>query len=79
MPTKFTSIEARLNGALDYMWAVTGKIDPEKFAVGVSHAGWEELGGNPKTPRIEFTRSGKTFEVLRISGLTDDAVAFIWL
>ncbi len=79
MPGKHTAIEARINGALDYIWAVTGKIDPEKFAVGVSNSGWEELGGNPKTPKIEFTRSGKTFEVLRIAGLTDAAVAFIWL
>lgn len=72
------SIESKIRDALNYIWATTGKIDLEKFVIGVGFVGWGELGAEDDTMELTFTSFGKEFQVHPISGLDDREVALIW-
>ncbi len=75
-PTQST--ENKLKDVLDYIWATTGKIGPDKFTLAVDWSGWTELGGTAKIMSLTFSRAGQVFDVIPIPGLPAGSVALIW-
>lgn len=45
MMTKPKTAEWGVLRMLNYLWATTGKVDPDRFAVGVDSESWWELAG----------------------------------
>ncbi len=72
------STENKLNNVLDYIWATTGKIGPDKFTLAVDWQGWLELGGTAKMLSLTFSRAKKVFTVIPLPGLPAGSVALIW-
>ncbi len=36
-------VEDTIRSALNYLWAESGKVDPERFAIGVDKVSWDAL------------------------------------
>lgn len=72
------TIESQILAVLNYVWATTGNIAPDKFKIGVTWDGWVELGGTPKTASLEVQLADKKFDVVPVPGLPKGSVALIW-
>ncbi len=70
--------ENKLKDVLDYIWATTGKIGPDKFTLAVDWSGWLELGGTTKMLSLTFSCAKKVFTVIPLPGLPPGSVALIW-
>ena len=75
-PTQST--ESQIRDVLNYIWATTGKIGPDKFTIGVDWKGWKELGGTTDIVSLTFHLSGTTYNVVPVPGLPPESVALIW-
>lgn len=76
--TATQSTESKIQDALNYIWATTGKISPERFKIGVGWNGWKDLGGTSKMLSLTFHLSGQTYDVVPVPGLPEGSVALIW-
>lgn len=73
------STRSQIQDVLNYIWATTGKITPDKFKIGVGWDDWTELGGNPKKPSLRLLDiKDQTFEVIPVPGLPKGKIALIW-
>lgn len=75
-PTK--SIKSTIQDVLNYIWATTGNITPDKFKIGVDWDEWTDLGGSPKMASVKFQVREQTFMVIPLPGLPKGSVALIW-
>lgn len=72
------SIEDTIKDVLNYVWATTGKITPDKFMIGVGWEGWLELGGTAKIHSLTCHMAGTNYDVVPVPGLPKGKVALIW-
>lgn len=72
------STENQILAVLNYVWATTGNITPDKFRIGVTWDGWVELGGAKNTASLEVRLADKKFDVVPVPGLPAGSVALIW-
>jgi hypothetical protein len=71
-------MEKKIHEVLNYVWAMSGKIDPEKFLIGVSKKGWKTLGASEDTTEMTINSYGRVFKVFWIEDLPEDSVALVW-
>lgn len=76
--TPVESVEHKIRSVINYLWAMGGKIDPERFAIGVDFVGWEELGADAKTAEMTFDTGKQVFFVIPLQGLPEGTVALVW-
>lgn len=71
-------IETTIHRMLDYVWAMTGKVDPEKFAIGVDEESWKRLIGEEDPEEVRFIGREGQFLIVPLVGMPDETVALVW-
>lgn len=76
------SVEKEIRTVLNCLWAMTGKVDPEKFAIGIDYESWWSLVKNSTAPKttVETTMvvGDETFFVIPLGDMPAGTVALVW-
>ena len=76
-------IEDIIRSALNYLWAESGKVDPERFAIGIDRVSWDALVKNKDLDFAEVTMTigQKDYLVIPLGSRGDlptATVALVW-
>ena len=76
-------IEDIIRSALNYLWAESGKVDPERFAIGIDRVSWDALVKNKDLDFAEVTMTigQKDYLVIPLGSQGDlptATVALMW-
>ncbi len=76
-------IEDTIRSALNYLWAESGKVDPERFIIGIDKASWNDLAKNRDLDVEDITMhiGSKNYHVIPLGSLGDipvGTVALVW-
>jgi hypothetical protein len=70
--------EQTIRNILNCLWATTGKVDPERFAIGVDSRTWKDLSQSKGLDEMTMTVDDRVFWVIPLAGLPTVTVALVW-
>ncbi|KKN80377.1 hypothetical protein LCGC14_0329700 [marine sediment metagenome] len=76
-------VEDTIKSALNYLWAESGKVDPERFAIGIDKVSWDDIAKNKDLDVAEviLTIGQKDYLVIPLGSRGDlptGTVALVW-
>lgn len=72
-------IEQDIQTVLNCLWAMTGEVDPERFAIGVDMKSWWELAkGEKDVLELTMTVGSKVYFIIPLGDVPEGTVALVW-